>query len=168
MMKSLRLTLSPLLSIMIRLSLAPRSTIPPSVPSGTAHGAVSSVYGPGVSFSLYWLAKSSRYALPARTSPRRSSQPGIGNCRQPRPSFCTDLFFLLLAHELSSLFSRYFSIFIIYTPYTIYQCMLFPLSIKRFSYAMPIDGFKGWFKLIYKDGWKCMFLWFPGYFGEDG
>jgi Solute carrier family 35 len=33
-----------------------------------------------------------------------------------------------------------------------------PLSIKRFSYAMPVDGFDGWFKLIYKDGWKCMFL----------
>lgn len=33
-----------------------------------------------------------------------------------------------------------------------------PLSIRRFSYAMPIDGFKGWFKMIYKDGWKCTFL----------
>ena len=45
----------------------------------------------------------------------------------------TQTFFLYQAfilffpvHELSSLFSRYFSIFIVYTPYTIYQCMLRP------------------------------------------
>jgi solute carrier family 35 protein F1/2 len=38
-------------------------------------------------------------------------------------------------------FFLYFSIFIIYTPYTIYQY-----------------GFEGWFKLIYKDGWKYIVL----------
>jgi len=38
-------------------------------------------------------------------------------------------------------FFLYFSIFIVYTPYTIYQY-----------------GFKGWFKLIYKDGWKYIIL----------
>jgi hypothetical protein len=99
MMKSLRLTLSPLLSIMIKLSLARRSIIPPSVPFTTAHGAVSKVYGRGVSFCLCWLAKSSRYALRARTSPRRSSQPGTGSCPQPRPSSCTKPFFLLCTNS---------------------------------------------------------------------
>ena len=36
---------------------------------------------------------------------------------------------------------RYFSLFCIYTPYTIYQY-----------------GFKGWAKLIFKDGWKYIIL----------
>ena len=35
--------------------------------------------------------------------------------------------------------SSYFSLFTVYTPYTIYQY-----------------GFKGWFKMIYRDGWKCI------------
>jgi len=38
-------------------------------------------------------------------------------------------------------FFLYFSIFIIYTPYTIYQY-----------------GFKGWLKMIYNDGWKYIIL----------
>jgi hypothetical protein len=44
--------------------------------------------------------------------------------------------------------------------YTVHDLPVYvpPLSIRRVSYAMSIDGFKGWFKLIYKDGWKCMFL----------
>jgi len=36
---------------------------------------------------------------------------------------------------------RYFTLFSVYTPYTIYQY-----------------GFKGWFKMLYTDGWKCVFL----------
>ncbi|KAH8983157.1 DUF914-domain-containing protein, partial [Lactarius hatsudake] len=38
-------------------------------------------------------------------------------------------------------FFLYFSLFVIYTPYTIYQY-----------------GFGGWFKVIYKDGWKYIIL----------
>ncbi|KAI0256001.1 DUF914-domain-containing protein [Lactifluus subvellereus] len=38
-------------------------------------------------------------------------------------------------------FFLYFSIFVVYTPYTIYQY-----------------GFGGWFKVIYKDGWKYIIL----------
>lgn len=37
--------------------------------------------------------------------------------------------------------SRYFSLFAVYTPYTIYQY-----------------GFKGWGKMILKDGWKYIIL----------
>src|SRR5712671_4708833 len=48
-----------------------------------------------------------------------------GNWQLPTTqSFFLCLAFFSLVHELSSLFSRYFSIFIVYTPYTIYQCML--------------------------------------------
>jgi len=44
-----------------------------------------------------------------------------------------------------------------YTPYTIYRCMSRILAFGVFfSYPIPIDGFYGWFKLLYKDGWKCM------------
>lgn len=38
-------------------------------------------------------------------------------------------------------FFLYFTLFVIYTPYTIYQY-----------------GFKGWFKLLFKDGWKYIIL----------
>ncbi|KAI0313092.1 DUF914-domain-containing protein, partial [Amylostereum chailletii] len=38
-------------------------------------------------------------------------------------------------------FFLYFSLFVIYTPYTIYQY-----------------GFKGWFKMLYRDGWKYIIL----------
>ena len=42
-------------------------------------------------------------------------------------------------HMPSLMRYRYFSLFTVYTPYTIYQY-----------------GFKGWFKMIYRDGWKCI------------
>ena len=50
-----------------------------------------------------------------------------GNWQLPTTQtfFLYQAFFFSLLHELSSSPSRYFSIFIIYTPYTIYQCMLF-------------------------------------------
>ncbi|KAH9983912.1 DUF914-domain-containing protein, partial [Russula compacta] len=38
-------------------------------------------------------------------------------------------------------FFLYFSLFVVYTPYTIYQY-----------------GFKGWFKMLYRDGWKYIIL----------
>lgn len=52
---------------------------------------------------------------------------------------------------------RYFSLFIIYTPYTIYKCELhrvhsFPCSK---SIKLTLDGILGWLKMIVRDGWKC-------------
>jgi hypothetical protein len=50
--------------------------------------------------------------------------------------------------------TRYFSLFITYTPYTIYKCE--PCSILVEPESNPYtDGFKGWGKMILKDGWKC-------------
>ena len=49
--------------------------------------------------------------------------------------------------------------FAIYTPYTIYQCtFLYVLSLTEnvlLTISCFIDGFKGWGKMIIKDGWKC-------------
>ncbi len=57
---------------------------------------------------------------------------------------------------------RYFSLFVIYTPYTIYQCtFLFNFCVSSqdvvdcsvlFCFA---DGWKGWGNLLYRDSWKC-------------
>ena len=53
-------------------------------------------------------------------------------------------------------FGRYFSLFLVYTPYTIYQCAFQLGSYFLFLTSSKTDGFKGWGKLILKDGWKCM------------
>ena len=62
---------------------------------------------------------------------------------------------LLLSARSFDVF-RYFSLFITYTPYTIYQCEPPVLSI-RFAHSCRSrsDGFKGWGKMILRDGWKC-------------
>lgn len=69
---------------------------------------------------------------------------------------------------LLNIFARYFSLFVIYTPYTIYKCK----HIHSFSDSHlsddHIDGFSGWGRLILKDGIKCTwvaanmstFIWF--------
>jgi solute carrier family 35, member F1/2 len=63
-----------------------------------------------------------------------------GNWQLPTTQtfFLYPFFFFFSASTLilTGLFSRYFSIFIIYTPYTIYQCMLSPLSIWRCSLTL--------------------------------
>ena len=56
---------------------------------------------------------------------------------------------------------RYLSLFAIYTPYTIYRCMLLILDImQKLSLCKAVDGFDGWLKVIYARGWKCMFAYF--------
>ena len=55
---------------------------------------------------------------------------------------------------------RYFSLFVIYTPYTIYQCrflFFFFFWCRGFvtDFENFLDGWKGWANLIFRDGWKC-------------
>jgi hypothetical protein len=44
--------------------------------------------------------------------------------------------------------------------YTLHDLQVYasPLWVRVFSHARPTDGFKGWLKVIYHDGWKCMLL----------
>lgn len=53
---------------------------------------------------------------------------------------------------------RYFSLFIIYTPYTIYQCEHLHSFSDPYLTGSHIDGFSGWGKLILKDGIKCTWV----------
>ena len=51
--------------------------------------------------------------------------------------------------------SRYFSLFTIYTPYTVYKCKS-PQGNDDHQLTSPIpDGFSGWGKMVLRDGWKC-------------
>lgn len=52
------------------------------------------------------------------------------------------------------LFSRYFGIFIVYTPITIYNCE-YLLIVKYHTLTWSSDGLKGWGKMVIRDGWKC-------------
>ncbi|KAI6033207.1 hypothetical protein F5J12DRAFT_888127 [Pisolithus orientalis] len=61
----------------------------------------------------------------------------------------------------TQVFFSYASMFIVYTPYTVYKCMpVYHLSRVRIpadeSYCQ--DGMKGWCKLIVHDGWKYLIL----------
>ena len=52
---------------------------------------------------------------------------------------------------------RYFSLFITYTPYTMYQCTRpSQLSLVGMTDLNGIDGLKGWAKMVWTSGWKCM------------
>ena len=50
---------------------------------------------------------------------------------------------------------RYFTLFVIYTPYTIYKCKL-AVERGKLQLTTPIpDSFVGWGKMVVRDGWKC-------------
>ncbi|KAH8980384.1 solute carrier family 35 member SLC35F1/F2/F6 [Lactarius hatsudake] len=56
-------------------------------------------------------------------------------------------------------FFLYLSLFVTYTPYTIYWCMLPILDImQKWTLCQATDGFDGWLKVIYERGWKYIIL----------
>ena len=65
------------------------------------------------------------------------------------------LFISNLIQAENPLSFRYFTLFLIYTPYTIYQCKLFFYDVSHWHTFSPPDGFKGWGKVILYDGWRC-------------
>ena len=90
--------------------------------SSRPSGLASPASGPSDSFSVCSLANSSRCALPVPTLRPRNSSVVDGPYRPPRPSSCEhDLLHLPLTLS-NRLFCRYFTLFITYTPYTIYKC----------------------------------------------
>ena len=51
--------------------------------------------------------------------------------------------------------SRYFTLFVIYTPYTIYKCELVEEPDALWLTPSILDSFLGWGKMVVRDGWKC-------------
>ncbi|KAL1710955.1 hypothetical protein EV121DRAFT_251252 [Schizophyllum commune] len=51
----------------------------------------------------------------------------------------------------------YFSLFMIYAPYTMYQCTHSPLPSLSPAHHRP-DGIKGYAKMLLRDGWKYLIL----------
>lgn len=51
--------------------------------------------------------------------------------------------------------SRYLTLFVVYTPYTIYKCKLAEEPDALWLTPSILDGFLGWGKMVVRDGWKC-------------
>lgn len=86
-------------------------------------GGDSGAFGLSGSFSVCWRDRSCHCALLAQTSLRRSWWIGTGHSLPPRRGFCAYSTCSSL-RPAANLFIRYFSLFITYTPYTIYKCEL--------------------------------------------
>lgn len=66
------------------------------------------------------------------------------------------LFFLCMAFHPDNIIVQV--LLHIHNLYTLHDLPVYALLlwIWEFSHARPTDGFKGWLKMIYNDGWKCM------------